>query len=115
MSVDLDKLNYYSGVNYMKRYISDVRNVGASSVNYTHSLGYVPQFVYYADLFGDGMLWYGGERVSEGTESTAGGLSMGLEILAWINTSTLTLYPRNHSSGSKEVHFVVYRDYGETQ
>lgn len=114
MGVDLNKLNYYSGANYMKRYISDKRNVGTSPLNISHPLGHVPQFVYYADLFNDGMLWYGGERVFEGTESTSGGVDANPEIVAWVTASTLTFDSRYYTSGTRQVYFVLYRDYGDT-
>lgn len=110
MGVDLDKLNFYSGVNYMKRLISDSQSVESSRIDYNHGLGYVPQFVYYADLFNDGMLWYGGE----GTESTSGGSVANPEIVAWARENTLSFYPYNYT-GSRTVYFVIYRDYGEEQ
>lgn len=112
MPVDLDKLNFYSGVNYMKRLVSDSTSVGTTKKVINHDLGYPPQFVWYADLFGDNMLWYGGECVSEGTESTAGGASLNPDINAWVRDNTLTLYPSNYTSGSKTAYYVIYRDYG---
>ena len=108
---DLDKLNFYTGVNYMKRSDkSGQTSVNASDVDVTHGLGYVPQFVYYVDLDNDGFLWYGGERVHAYTESTAAGPSAPF-VDAWIDTADLTLNP-NNLGGSRTAKFLIYLDYG---
>ena len=110
---NLDKLNSYSGVNYMKR--SDKSGQGtinASAVPIAHDLGYVPQFVHYVDLDNDGFLWYGGERVFEGTESTSFFPSPPPLIDAWITDDTLTLNPTVSPGGNRTAKWLIYLDYG---
>ena len=109
---DLDKLNFYSGVNYMKR--SDKSGSGpvnATDVDIDHNLTYVPQYVYYVDLDNNGFLWYGGERVHAYTESTAGGGPAVPWVDAWITENTLTLNP-NSLGGSRTAKWLIYLDYG---
>lgn len=109
---DLDKLNFYTGVNYMKRSDkSGQGSVNSADVPVDHNLGYVPQFVYYVDLDNDGFLWYGGERVHSLTESTSGGGTPQPYVDAWITENTLTLDPYN-LGGSRTAKWLIYLDYG---
>lgn len=111
MAVDYDKLNFYTGANYMKRSNkSGQGTISSSTVDVDHNLGYVPQFLMFADLDNNGIIWYGGERVFEGTESTAFFPSPPPEVDSWITTSTLTLYPSNIGS-SRPIHWLIYLDY----
>lgn len=123
MQPNLDKLNFYSGVNYMKR--SDKSghqplNIGAANTIQTmtidHNLGYAPQFDFYVDLLNDGTYWYGGEIVHEGTESTSGGGSYPFaEVNGFV---TLTQFiakssnPTGGTIGNREVYWLIYLDYG---
>lgn len=112
MELDLDKLNFYSGVNYMKR--SD--KSGQSTINtadrvVSHNLGYAPQFSYYAELDGDGFIWYGGERVWSGTDSTAGGGTAPPIVEGWIDENNLTLHP-SFFTAARAVYWLIYLDYG---
>lgn len=123
MEPNLDKLNYYSRVNYMKRSdksghapinIGAVNNVGTLTVD--HNIGYVPQYEFYADLDNDGTYWYGGEKVHEGTESTSGGgTAPSPDVNAFVTDSQITFKSRNGTSGSignREVYWLLYLDYG---
>ena len=112
MAVDYDKLNFYTGANYMKR--SDKSGGGTiagSSIGVDHNLGYIPQFNIYADLDDNGILWYGGERVFAGTESTSGGWTYPPIVDAWTTTNTLTMRPSNIGS-SRPIYWLIYLDYG---
>ena len=109
---DLDKLNFYSGVNYMKRSeLSGSDDISTAQIDIDHNLNYIPQFVWYADVLDDGFLWYGGELVAEGTDSTSGGAPLNPEVNAWTTDTTLSLYPIDVSS-SRPVKWVIYLDYG---
>lgn len=112
MDPDYDKLNFYTGANYMKRSDkSGQSTIANSTLAINHDLGYVPQFLTYADLDNDGILWYGGERVFEGTESTSFFPSPPPDVMSWITTTTLTQYPSNIGS-SRAVRWLIYLDYG---
>lgn len=112
MEPNLDKLNFYSGVNYMKRSDkSGQSTINTSDVDVDHNLGYVPQFAVYAELDGDGFLWHGGERVFEGTESTSGGGTYPPVVDAWSDENTLTMHPLNFLS-AEDVFWLIYLDYG---
>ena len=112
MPVDYDKLNFYTGANYMKRSDkSGQSTIAGSAVNIDHNLGYIPQFLHYVDLDNNGFLWYGGERVFAGTESTSGGWSYPPDVKAWTTTNTLTLNPENIGS-SRPCYWLIYLDYG---
>lgn len=111
MAVDYDKLNFYTGANYMKRSDkSGQSTIAGSAVDVDHSLGYVPQFLTFADLDNNGILWYGGERVFAGTESTSGGWSYPPMVDSWVTDQVLTMYPSNIGS-SRPVHWLIYLDY----
>lgn len=112
MEPDLDKLNFYTGVNYMKRSDkSGYSTINSANVVVPHNLRYIPQFVYYADLDGDGILWYGGERVWSGTESTSGGGTPPPIVDAWITETELTMDPF-FFTGTRAIHWLIYLDYG---
>ncbi|MCA9325520.1 hypothetical protein KDA23_05670 [Candidatus Saccharibacteria bacterium] len=112
MEPDFDKLNFYTGTNYMKRSSkTGDSTINASDVDVLHDLGYNPQFVYYVDLDGDGYLWYGGERVFEGTDSSAGAWTYPPIVDGWTTTDTLLFHPTGFSS-AEEIYWVVYLDYG---
>lgn len=119
---DLDRLNFYTGVNYMKR--SDTSGHVAKSVAgsggqevITHALGYIPHFDVYMDVNNDGTIWYGGFIVDEDTESTSGGASPDyLALEAYMTTTALTLNIVDLTSGgitsSPELYWLIYLDYG---
>ena len=112
MEPDLDKLNSYSGVNYMKRSDkSGQSTINTADVVVSHNLGYAPQFSYYAELDGDGFIWYGGERVYAGTASTSGGVSSPPVVEAWITDSQLTLHP-SFFTAARAAYWLIYLDYG---
>ena len=129
MQPDYDKLNFYTGANYMKR--SDKSGQGALAITnpnvmneiagvrtIDHNLGYVPQFNYFVDLLNDGMLWYGGEIVFEGTDSTSsgpGGISQ-IVVEGWMDTTKLSLAALDRTefgsaSGSRDCFWLIYLDY----
>lgn len=120
MSVDLKKLNVYSGVNYMKRSeFSDVATVTLPPTNYTftvtHNLGYIPFYEVYAEL-DSGTIWTNG-KVSEnsyaGTLSGSGASPTYVDITSWITTTTLTVRLTNFVGGtlSIPVYYTIYKDY----
>jgi len=112
MEPDLNKLNSYSGVNYMKRSdTSGQSTINTADLPISHNLNYTPQFVIYADLDGDGFLWYGGEKVFEGTNSTSFFASPPPLVDSWITDTTLTMHPYNFSA-ARAIHWLIYLDYG---
>lgn len=109
---NLDKLNFYSGVNYMKRSDkSDNSTIASADVTVEHDFGYVPKFLYYVDLDGDGFLWYSGERVYEYTDSTSGGGTPPPVVDGWIDETNLIFHPSN-STGTRALYWLLYLDYG---
>lgn len=123
MEPDLDKLNFYSRVNYMKRSdksgqspmsIGPANNLSTLPID--HNIGYVPQYDFYADVLGNGTYWYGGEIVHEGTESTSGGgTAPGPDINAYVTEQQIIFQSRNFTSGtiaSRDVFWLLYLDYG---
>lgn len=112
MQPNLDKLNFYSGVNYMKRSDkSGQSTINAADLVIQHDLGYAPSFAYYAELDGDGFIWYGGERVWSGTDSTAGGGTAPPSIASWITENSLTLKP-SFFTADRAAYWLIYLDYG---
>lgn len=122
MAVDYDKLNFYTGANYMKR--SDKSGSGkipcagayqgGPAYTVPHNLGYVPQSLIFAELDNDGFLWYGGQRVWEKTGSTLGdttGEPPSVEL--WVTENNLILYPKRYA-GERTVHWVIYSDYSRS-
>lgn len=112
MQPDITKLNQYSGVNYMKRSDkSGVAQTNTTNISIGHELGYPPQFSVYADLLGDGMIWYGAERVTASTESTAGAGTPAVYTESWVTDTALTIKPNNFG-GNRNVYWLIYLDYG---
>lgn len=118
MGVDLSKLIFYSGVNYMKRSgFCDNTTItlgGTTTTPVNHNLGYIPFYdVFMTD--GDGVLW-NGSRVEAYTGSATQAVWSGEPKLNdWTTTSTLTMSVSNAGSltGTRKLYWLVYFDYGD--
>lgn len=124
--VDLSKLSYFSGVNYLKREQSLEGSAlvtlsapgGEVLYTVTHDLGYIP-FVYVgADVDNDGIIWSNSKvhTFSESaSEFSAGaGFISTVEISHWVTTSNLTICLTNNTfsqSGQRRIYWVIYLDY----
>lgn len=124
MTVDLSKLNFYSGANYLKRSsLSDTASLTlpafGSSVTTTvdHNLNYIPFFDVFADIDGDGIIWSGGDKVTKYTESSLGTNPESPRLSVWTTTTTLTITLTNNTSptatGTRSVYWIIYLDYGD--
>lgn len=127
MSVDLTKLNFFSGVNYLKR---DTALVGTTlltlpaadnvvSHTVTHSLGYIP-FVYVgADVDNDGIIW-SNQKVHTYTDTVLSGLtSTDIEQILLthsVSTTQLVINLENltttEAGEQRRIYWVIYLDYG---
>lgn len=115
--VDLSKLNFFSGVNYMKRHLPacgyfDINPgaFGTATRTVAHGLGYIPDFLVQGDLDG-ASLW--SNNIPYAGMSGSGGTPNGYEVTAWIDENTLTIQVNNNtaSSGARRVWYKVYKDY----
>lgn len=126
MNVDLSKLAFYSGANYMKRSEEFTGSTAmtlpgsglAVTHTVTHNLGYIPYFDVFADLDNDGIIW-AGEKIDQNTDSSAFGATLGTPALDyWCTATTLTIRLLNNTSplatGTRTVYWVIYLDYGST-
>lgn len=126
MSVDLSKLSFFSGVNYLKRSTDLVGNSllalagggAAAEIVINHNLGYIPFFQVGADLTDDGTIW-ANDLVNEFTETSLSGYNPPYPTLGYyIDEFNLTIVLINNTSpastGSRRVWWAIYLDYGST-
>lgn len=117
MSVDLSKLMFWSGVNYMKREDREVRYQDVvlnafqtKTIDIDHDLGHIPEYDVWAELLADGMIWTGTlpEVGMSGFYSPAYA-----QISDWIGTDTLTITVANQTGSGKtvRVYYLIYKDY----
>lgn len=117
MTVDLSKLAFYSGVNYMKRDSpSGSDDVGVDSTKTaTHSLGYIPFYEVYTEIDDSGIIW-NNTKIDKftGTSST-GDVRDNPDVASWTTTTDLTIKLSNNSgsSGTRKVYWLIYKDYGD--
>lgn len=120
--MDISKLNFYSGANYMKRDITtgtrDMIAASGATTTYDvpHNIGgdNVPQFLTSAEVARDKVIWRRNQfYVGFGDGSTSPTYP---ELSAWITTSklTLSLYNPTGASVTVPVYWVIYKDYGTT-
>lgn len=117
MPIDLTKLAFYTGVNYMKkedrspRYVditTDGSGVGTAAVD--HNLNFIPDYEVGAELNGSGTIW-SNTLPYVGQSNSGGGTPVGATIDTWITTTTLTIRLVGASSTTYRVFFEIYRDY----
>lgn len=116
MTVDLSKLAFYSGANYMKREDRTTRYVDISASAFStgqqvinHALGFVPEIYVDCDCLGDGMRWQG-KRPWVGMEGSVSSPDPLVEY--WVDENNLTLRVINPGGSTivRRVFFVIYRD-----
>jgi len=117
MTVDLSKLQFYSGVNYMKREDRNVRYqdvtmaaYGSQTISVNHGLGHIPEVDVQAELTQDGMIWTGNlpEPGMEGFYTPSWP-----QITWWVGTADLTITVSNPtgSSATVRVYYLIFKDY----
>ncbi len=123
MAVDISTLNFYSGLNYMKRSeftgSTEVTLPAAdATVSYTvtHNLGYVPFIIAGATLSDTSIIW-SNNRVNYLTETSLSGPSnQEIKFYYWATTTTLVMSIRNGTgtgalSGTRTLYWAIYEDY----
>lgn len=121
MTVDLSKLNFWSGANYMKR-IADptpytdvtLAAFGSQTITVDHNLGNIPEYDVQAELEGTGVdapIWTGtipyvGMNQGAATPSH-------VNFNTWISTTALTIALNNPTGSSitVRVYHIIYKDY----
>jgi len=122
MTVILPELNFYSGVNYMKRDISSgssIMTLGAlnavTTITINHNLGYIPFFQVSCDQDGTGRIW-SATKINILTESSSAATRPDPFLRSWATTTTLVITLTNATSplatGGRRVYYLIYRDYG---
>lgn len=118
MAVDLSKLNFWSGVNYMKRYddespYTDVTLASGASQTLTinHALGNIPEYDVQAELEGNGRIWSGSLPYVGMNQGGPGPTNVYFN--SWIDTANLTIVLQNPTGGSVSfrVYHIIYKDY----
>jgi len=120
MTVDLEKLAFYSGNNYMKKGFSGSQDLtlgGSNSVvthTVTHNLGYIPDVYIGAELEDNSVIW-ASRRVYSGLNASIGS-DYPLSVQYWVDTTTLTIRLQNGvgslvQSGNRTVYWGIYYDY----
>lgn len=124
--VDLSKLGFFSGANYMKRDAisgQETLTLGAFGATTTktaeHNLGYIPFYEVHTEIDDDDTIWHS-TKVYDITETSLGGQMPPDPILTtWITTTDLTINLDNTTdpaaSGTREVYWLIYKDYGSTE
>lgn len=123
MTADLSKFNFYSGVNYMKRDVSigtTLLTLGGAGTTVTHtvthSLGYIPFYEVHAEIDNAEIIWNNTKIYYSTDTSSGGGLEPQPALYSWITTTTLTISLVNQTtptaSGTRRIHWLIYRDYG---
>ncbi len=124
----MSQINFWSGKNYMKRDSSSgTLSVAAPSVSaygglnflttttITHNLGAIPFFRVYYEPFKDSVIWPPlGDRGSARAENPNNLAHYGPYLVAWADTTTLTLelgYLSNALTGTYPLYYVIYKDY----
>ena len=123
MTVILPELNFYSGVNYMKRDISSgtsTMTLGAlnavTATTITHNLGYIPFFQVFCDQDNTGKIW-SANKINRLTRSSSGSSPADPYLTSWATTTTLVINLHNATSplatGNRTIYYLIYKDYGE--
>lgn len=118
MTVDLSKLNFWSGANYMKRVSDDtpytdvsLGSFGSATLPIAHNLGFIPEYDVQAELQGSsGAIWTG-NRPWVGMAGAATPEAVTFDV--WVDTANLTIKLSNPNSGSitVRVYHIIYKDY----
>lgn len=123
MSIDISKLAFWSGANYMKRSsLCDNATIAGKADIYTeaktvsHNFGYVPFTEVFCDINNDGKIWGRSpvDNMSEELDLYSGGLYP-RPTFYWITDSTaLHIYYASSSSTASTgvIYWLIYLDYG---
>lgn len=122
MTVNLSKLAFYSGVNYMKRstFVGSAdlalpAHGGSVSTTITHSLGYIPFFQVFSEIDATSTIWTP-SKLDKYTDSTLSSDTTDPTLSSWPTTTTLTIRIDNNTTptatGTRTVYWIIYLDYG---
>lgn len=118
MTVDLSKLNFWSGANYMKRYDDDspytdvtIAAFGSQTVTVNHGLNFIPEYDVQAELEANGRIWTG--TIPYVGMNQGGGGPSNAYFDSWITTTDLIITAHNPtgSSISFRIYHIIYKDY----
>lgn len=117
-AADLSKLNFHTGINYLKRSefcgTSSINTALTTTLTIDHNLGYIPFFQVGAELNEAGTIWAGGkisELTDQGLLSGLGAPPTYIEIRSWSTTTQLTIKLSNTASQVVPVYWWIYLDY----
>ncbi len=120
--MDENKLNFWTGANYLKRDEScDSEDIaltafGTSTKPIDHNLGYIPFIEVHAELDGDGFVW-AGDKIDQYTETSLTGYSQpNPKLTYWttINTLTVNLLNDTASTATRTIYWLIYKDYRDS-
>lgn len=117
MTVDLTKLAFYSGLNYMKRDYSsgsdDVAVSGTQTIG--HNLGFIPFYEVHSEIDDVGIIW-NNTKIDQYTGTSLTGFTNDNPTLTtWTTDNTLTISLSNNAgaSGTRKIYYLIYKDYGD--
>lgn len=122
MTVNLSRLNFYSGANYMKRsgFVGStpltLPGYGLSvSIPINHNLGYIPDIEVSSEIDNTSTIW-APNKLDIWTESSLSSDTTDPTLTWWTTTTTLTIRIDNFTSptatGTRIVYWIIYLDYG---
>lgn len=124
MSVNLSRLAFYSGVNYMKRssFVGSATLTlpaysGSVTTTISHNLGYIPDIEVSSEIDNSSTIWTP-NKLDKWTESSLSSDTTDPTLTWWTTTTTLTIRIDNFTSptatGTRIVYYTVYLDYGSS-
>ena len=117
-AADLSKLNFHTGINYLKRSefcgTANINTAVSGTLTIDHNLGYIPFYQVGAELDEAGTIWVGGKVSTYTDQGLLSGLGIPpthIEIDSWITTTQLTIRLSNTASQVVPVYWFIYLDY----
>src|SRR3990167_9755668 len=98
MTVDLTKLAFFSGVNYLKRDTTvgtTLLTLGGSGTTVTHTvthnLGYIPFYEVFTEIDNVNIIWNNTKIYYSTDTSSGGGLESSPALTSWVTTTDLVI------------------------